>query len=161
MYILELVFSVLVLSLVKSSVGYPDGAPERACFFMIPRHTHPQSNRPIFKQTGGSPYNISLSSLTYVPNRPIRGKPSMDIANLNVFTSEWCFICLYRKCSQHNADYLLPYNLNYISCEQTTLDYKLLFYFYFGSKHNTYACPCLMKSCRVTLSDVHCFARLL
>ena len=65
----------------------------------------------------------------------------MDIANLNVFTSEWCFICLNKKSSQHNADYLLSYNLNYISYEQTTLDYKLLFYFYFGSKHITYACP--------------------
>ncbi|XP_061188528.1 ferric-chelate reductase 1-like [Saccostrea echinata] len=67
-------FVGLVLSflLVKTSVGYPDGAPERACFFMIPRHTHPQSNRPIFKQMGGSPYNITVSSVTYTPNKPLR-----------------------------------------------------------------------------------------
>eukprot|EP00105_Crassostrea_gigas_P001211 XP_011413266.1 PREDICTED: putative defense protein 3 [Crassostrea gigas] len=63
---------LFILFLVKSTEGYPDGAPERACFFMIPRHTHPQSGRPIFKQAGGTPYNITLSSLTYTPNRPLR-----------------------------------------------------------------------------------------
>lgn len=68
---------LFILFLVKSTEGYPDGAPERACFFMIPRHTHPQSGRPIFKQAGGTPYNISLSSLTYTPNRPLRGEASV------------------------------------------------------------------------------------
>lgn len=74
MYITGIVYSLLNLLLIKSTVGYPDGAPERACFYMIPRHTHPQSGRPIFKQMGGSPYNITVSSVTYAPNKPLRGE---------------------------------------------------------------------------------------
>ncbi|KAJ8320032.1 hypothetical protein KUTeg_001619 [Tegillarca granosa] len=63
---------LILLKILTFIRGYPDGAPERACFIMVPRHTHPHTYRPIFKQHGPSPYNITLSRTTWRSDTAIR-----------------------------------------------------------------------------------------
>jgi len=51
------VLIILVLSIVDNSLGYPGGAPQKACESMTPEHgSDPQSSK--------SPYEISLKQLT-------------------------------------------------------------------------------------------------
>ncbi|XP_021368701.1 glycine-rich cell wall structural protein-like [Mizuhopecten yessoensis] len=70
----KLVFTVVLLwGLVCGVFAYPDGAPERACYRMIPRHTHPFSGRAIRAQPANikPPYNITLSRNMWNPDVPI------------------------------------------------------------------------------------------
>ncbi|KAL3861747.1 hypothetical protein ACJMK2_007770 [Sinanodonta woodiana] len=52
--------------------GRPNGAPEDACFYMTPRHLHPHTSRKVFPQSGDGFYNITVSSNTFRPDRPIK-----------------------------------------------------------------------------------------
>ncbi|XP_069121292.1 uncharacterized protein [Argopecten irradians] len=70
----KLSFSVVLLwGMVLGVLAYPDGAPERACYRMIPRHTHPFTGRAIRAQpsTIKAPYNITLSRNLWNPDVPI------------------------------------------------------------------------------------------
>lgn len=65
---------ILLLSFIHVILGYPDGAPERACFYMTPRHTHPHTGQPCLKQMGPAPYRITVSNTTFTAGNPIHGK---------------------------------------------------------------------------------------
>ncbi|XP_033763151.1 glycine-rich cell wall structural protein-like isoform X2 [Pecten maximus] len=70
----KLLFSVvLIWGMACGVFAYPDGAPERACYRMIPRHTHPFTGRAIRAQpsTVKAPYNITLSRSLWNPDVPI------------------------------------------------------------------------------------------
>ncbi|CAG2214972.1 putative defense protein Hdd11-like [Mytilus edulis] len=62
---------ILLLSFIHVILGYPDGAPERACFYMTPRHTHPHTGQPCLKQMGPAPYRITVSNTTFTAGNPI------------------------------------------------------------------------------------------
>jgi hypothetical protein len=64
---------ILILSIFHVIYGYPDGAPERACFYMIPRHTHPHTGLPVLKQRAAAPYRITVDNTTFRSNSAIRG----------------------------------------------------------------------------------------
>uniref|UniRef100_A0A100XKJ2 Ferric-chelate reductase 1 n=1 Tax=Gigantidas platifrons TaxID=2830794 RepID=A0A100XKJ2_9BIVA len=63
---------ILILSIFHVIYGYPDGAPERACFYMIPRHTHPHTGLPVLKQRAVAPYRITVDNTTFRSNSAIR-----------------------------------------------------------------------------------------
>lgn len=64
---------VILCAILCKVLGYSDGAPERACFRMMPRHTHPFTGRAIGTQprTMRAPYNITLNRHTWNPQVPI------------------------------------------------------------------------------------------
>ena len=88
---------ILVLLLVHCTCNvfsYPDGAPERACFIMNPRHTHPATDRPVKGQMAPAPYNITISRGTFNPDVPVTGN--------NAFTLFVFCLFVYSKYSHKN-----------------------------------------------------------
>ncbi|KAK3583791.1 hypothetical protein CHS0354_022834 [Potamilus streckersoni] len=63
---------ILFGTLLSCVHGRPNGAPEDACFYMTPRHLHPHTSRKVFPQSGDGFYNITVSSNTFRPDRPIK-----------------------------------------------------------------------------------------
>ncbi|KAL3861738.1 hypothetical protein ACJMK2_007761 [Sinanodonta woodiana] len=68
--------------------GRPNGAPEDACFYMTPRHLHPHTSRKVFPQSGDGFYNITVSSNTFRPDRPIKVKPTHIITSFMLKVSQ-------------------------------------------------------------------------
>ena len=54
----------------------PNGAPNKSCFYMTPRHIHPHTMRKVFPTSANGLYNITTSSDIFRPDKPIRGMHS-------------------------------------------------------------------------------------